>query len=320
MEVRIGYFPVLDGALALRQACEAERFSPFNPAMQGILDHLSQEERAHVDDVGAATDGWLGVLGILLEEGAAGFKGSEEGLVQLTHAPHSALPLRTREPFEGLGRRSIVPEEPIVSAACKLLGAVLRTGIAPEAARKSRCLLAASEDIDQRIRQLGPWRYLMGVSDRMRWAETGEIVFRIEPEFRMREEDVRRVVVTPSVVATRRLTFWRNGATLVFFVSASAPGTLDDPPDGLLLTALAVGDRTRLRMLRRLSEGAVTNLEMAEYLGVNPSTASRHFKVFKDAGFVEIRDGGRAEYQLRSGAMERAFEAILAFVRGKERP
>jgi DNA-binding transcriptional ArsR family regulator len=212
-----------------------------------------------------------------------------------------------------------VPEEPIVIAACALLGRVLRAGIAPEAARKARCLLEASEAIALGVRQAGPWPYLLGISDRIRRTEPGEIAFRIQPEFRLREEAVTRIVVTPSVVATRRLTFWRNGGTLVFFVAASAPGTLDDPPDGLLLTALAVGDRTRLRMLRRLSTGACTNLEMAEFLGVNPSTASRHFKVFKDAGFVEIRDGGRAEYQLRPEAMEAAFRAIIAFVSGKEK-
>lgn len=322
MELRIGYFPVLEAALALRQAHEPLRFAPFNGLMQGLQDRLSLAERIQVDEVGTATDGWLAILGILLEEGAAGLKGAEEGLMQLAHGPASALPFQTRGAFEGLGRRSALPGAHVVEAAGALLARVLRSAIAPEAARKSRCVLAASEAIARGVKETGLWPYLLGISDRLQRARSGELVFRIKPEFRLREEEVRRLVITPSLVATRRLTFWRNGATLVFFVSAAAPGTPDDPPDGLLIAALAVGDRTRLRMLRRLAEGACTNLEMAEFLGVNPSTASRHFKVFKDAGFVEVREGegGRAEYQLVPEGMETAFRAIVGFVMGREKP
>ncbi len=319
MELRIGYFPVLEAALALRQAYEPVRFAPFNGAMQGIQDRLTSVEQTQVDEVGAATDGWLAILGILLEEGAAGLKGSEEGLMQLTHAPGSALPFQARGAFEGLGRVSALPGEDVVESACALLTRVLRAGIAPEAARKSSCLLEASEAIARGMKVAGPWPYLLGISDRLQRARSGELVFRIKPEFRLREEEVRRLVITPSLVATRRLTFWRNGSTLVFFVASSAPSAPDDPPDGLLLTALAVGDRTRLRMLRRLAEGPCTNLEMAEFLGMNPSTASRHFKVFKDAGFVEIREGARAEYQLVPEGMEAAFRAIVGFVMGREK-
>lgn len=319
MELRIGYFPVLEAALALRQSYDSVRFSPFNPAMQGIQDRLSPVERAQVEEVGTATDGWLAVLGILLEDGAAGLKGPEEGLMQLAHMPQVALPFQARGPFEGLGRISVLPGAGVVEDAGALLAQVLRSGIAPEAARKSRCLLEAAGAIAQGVKEAGPWPYLLGISDRLQRARSGELVFRIKPEFRLREEEVRRLVITPSLVATRRLTFWRNGPTLVFFVASSAPSAPDDPPDGLLLAALAVGDRTRLRMLRRLAEGPCTNLEMAEFLGVNPSTASRHFKVFKDAGFVEIREGARAEYQLLPEGMEAAFRAIVGFVMGREK-
>jgi hypothetical protein len=59
MDLRIGYFPVLDAALALRQSFESQRFAPFNPVMLGIHDRLGKAGRAQVDQVGDATDGWL---------------------------------------------------------------------------------------------------------------------------------------------------------------------------------------------------------------------------------------------------------------------
>ena len=320
MELRIGYFPVLEAALALRQAFEPVRFSPFNPAMQGIHDRLGAEARAQVEELGEATDGWLSVLGVLLEPESAGLKGVEEGLLQLAREPLAALPLLAKGSFPGMGRVSRIPAEPAALAAGALLARVLRTGIAPEAARHTRVLLAASEAIARGVREAGLWPYLLGISDRFRLTRDGELVFRIKPEFRLREQEVDRVVVAPSLVATRRLTFWRNGRSLVFFLSAAAPACPDDPPDGLLLTALAVGDRTRLRMLRRLAHGPCTNLQMAEFLGVNPSTACRHFKVFKDAGFVELREGGRAEYELAPEGVDAAFRAIQDFIQGKELP
>ena len=313
MELRIGYFPVLDAALVLRQAFEPMRFAPFNGPMQGIHDRLAPGDRTELEALAEATDGWLSVLGTLLEPGAAGLKGAEEGLMQLAHDPLAALPGR---PFEGPGRHTPGLDEATVTAASALLARVLRTGIVPEA-RRTRCLLEASEAIARGIREAGPWPYLLGISDRLHRTRSGELAFRIKPEFRLREEAVARVVVTPSLVASRRLTFWRNGATLLFLVACSAPGHPEEAPDGLLLTALAVGDRTRLRMLRRLAEGPSTNLEMAEFLGVHPSTASRHFKVFKDAGFVELREGeGRAEYELLPEALEAGLAAIAAFIKG----
>jgi len=322
MDLRIGYFPVMDAALALRQIFESERFAPFNPAMQAIHDRLGKEERAQVDQVGEVTGGWLSILGILLDPDSAGLKGLEEGYLQMVRDPLAALPLIAKGPFLDMNGLARVPPEASILDSGTLIGQVLRFGIATEAARRSRRLLESTQTIAEAVQGEGVWSYLMKVSDRLRRTAAGEIAFRIKPEFCLREESVERIILTPSLVATRRLTFWRNGSALVFFISEGVPAAPNDPPDGLLLTALAVGDRTRLRMLRHLAEGACTNLEMAEFLGMNPSTVSRHFKVFKDAGFVELRGGpeGRAEYEFAPEAMTAAFHAISGFIHGKQKP
>lgn len=297
MELRIGYFPVLDAALVLRQAYDFVRFQPFNPLMESCAGRLSAGDRALVEATGEATRGWLEVIEALLDPGDAGLLGLEEGLVRLDGGD-----------LEAAGTS--------LAAARPLLAQVLRTDLAPEASRRARHLLEAAEAIARGIRKDGLWAYVLGLSDRVRRGRNGELEFRIKPELRVREEDLERVIVMPSLVLSRQMAFWKSGATLLLYVSMSAPLPVDGPPESLLLSAMAVGDRTRLRMLRYLAGRSCTNLEMAGLLGVNPSTASRHFKLFKNAGFVELREGegGRSEYELASGAIVAALGAIADYI------
>jgi DNA-binding transcriptional ArsR family regulator len=306
METRIGYFPVLDAALALRQAFDSVRFQPYNPLMEAIAGRLTARDRTLLEEGGEATRGWLWVIEALLEPGAAGLLGTEEGLLRLEN---EALPASESDPR--------LPESAFAGARV-LLARTLRTGIAPEASRRARQLVDTTSSIAAGIREAGVWPYLLGRSDRMCRAKSGEIVFRVKPEMRIRAEEVERIIILPSLVVTRRLSFWRSGSTLLFYISTASPAPMDDPPDSLLISALAVGDRTRLRMLRHLAGHPATNLEMAEFLGVNPSTASRHFKLFKDAGFVDVREleGGRAEYELTPEGVTEALDAIVAFIQG----
>lgn len=304
MEFRIGYFPVLDAALALRQAFDYVRFQPYNPLMEAIANRFSAGDRARIDEAAEVSRGWLWVIESLLEPGAVGLMGLEEGLLRLEQGGLS-----------GSGGR--IPD-PALASIRLLLTQVLRSGIAPEASRRARLLVDTTAAISQGIQQTGVWDYILGISDRVCRSRSGEYIFRIKPELRVREEEVERVIVMPSLVATRRLAFWKSASTLLLYVSTASSAVVDDPPDTLLLSALAVGDRTRLRMLRHLAGRPCTNLEMAEFLGVNPSTASRHFKLFKDAGFVEPRDGegGRVEYELLPEALAAALGAIVDFVKG----
>ena len=123
MELRIGYFPVLDAALALRQAFESIRFQPYNPAMEAIAERFSPADRDAIEGLGEGTGGWLQVIGALLERDAEGLLGLEEGLLRLEDAGE---PAKAR------------------------LAQVLRTGIAPEASRRARSLLEATAAIQPR--------------------------------------------------------------------------------------------------------------------------------------------------------------------------
>lgn len=314
MELRLGYFPVFDAALVLRQAAESVRFSPFNPEMEAIVRDFNPAELERIEAVGSATRNWLGVLESLIAPDAAGTLGAEEGARLLAREPERALPRL------GDGATGAAVDRETALEAARLLALVLDRGIAPLAARQSRRLKSAVDELDAALTGMSPWDFFLGLTDRVYRKEAGVLGFRIKPEFSVAEAEVERLIVLPSLVATRRLTFWHRGRDLVFFVAAEARQSDEEPADGLLLATLALADRTRLRMLRRLAAGPCGNNEMAQALGVNPSTASRHFKLFKDSGFVELRgEGARLEYEFSRKAVEAAFASILGYIEGGTR-
>jgi DNA-binding transcriptional ArsR family regulator len=93
-----------------------------------------------------------------------------------------------------------------------------------------------------------------------------------------------------------------------------------EPSDMLLLRTLAVNDRTRLKMLKLLAERSYSTNDMAERLNMNASTVSRHFKVFKDAGFVDIcsQEGNFIYYSLNLREIKSSFKGILDYIKEKE--
>ena len=55
----------------------------------------------------------------------------------------------------------------------------------------------------------------------------------------------------------------------------------------------ALGDENRRTLLRVLSEGEATAGELGDHLHIAQPGVSRHLRVLRDAGLVEVRESGR---------------------------
>jgi DNA-binding transcriptional ArsR family regulator len=67
----------------------------------------------------------------------------------------------------------------------------------------------------------------------------------------------------------------------------------------------AFGDRTRLRILKLLSNKEMTVNEIVDAIGLSQSTVSRHLSVLREAGIaVDRRDGQKVYYSLKKQAVE----------------
>ncbi len=75
------------------------------------------------------------------------------------------------------------------------------------------------------------------------------------------------------------------------------------------LTAMrALGEPTRLRLVRALISGPKPVTELCETLNVTPYNVSKHLRVLKEAGLLEVEKQG----QQRIYALAKAFSEKLA--------
>jgi DNA-binding transcriptional ArsR family regulator len=82
------------------------------------------------------------------------------------------------------------------------------------------------------------------------------------------------------------------------------PITLDRPPSGpgdpagLVRIYKALGDESRLKLLKRLQAGPVSLTDAAQEIGLAKSTTHHHLAILRQAGFVLIQEGDDT-YKLR---------------------
>jgi len=92
------------------------------------------------------------------------------------------------------------------------------------------------------------------------------------------------------------------------------PGEL--VPEGMLRTIKTLGDPTRLRILRYLSQENITGAELARRLRLRAPTVTHHLNQLRLAGlvFLTLGEKGQRRYATRPEAVDEAFEALRSFL------
>ena len=85
----------------------------------------------------------------------------------------------------------------------------------------------------------------------------------------------------------------------------------------LLKILKALGDETRIRIIKMLLERALCVCELTDVLGINQSSVSHHLKILEDAGLVEHkRDGQWINYELSVDRANEFVQEILNLIEG----
>jgi DNA-binding transcriptional ArsR family regulator len=133
------------------------------------------------------------------------------------------------------------------------------------------------------------------------------------------EPGIRRILLVPHLVSRPWSIFTESGDTkIVCYGLVEAQVTGDAPPDPLVAAYKALGDETRLRILRRLAAGPATLQELTQLLGLAKSTVHGHLLVLRTAGLVVADITKRAGYRLRRETLAESAALLESYLQGME--
>src|ERR1700694_74119 len=134
------------------------------------------------------------------------------------------------------------------------------------------------------------------------------------------EAGIDRVLLVPSIVTRPWITISYWDSTKVICYRAARAGAMDagEPDRDLVLMYRALGDETRLRLLRELAGGDRRLAEVVQARGLSKSTLHGHLAVLRSAGLICFSLGAEKRYGLRPGLPD--LNRLLADYMKRPRP
>jgi len=116
------------------------------------------------------------------------------------------------------------------------------------------------------------------------------------------EAGIDRVLLVPSIVTRPWITISEWDSTKIICYRAGRPANAAGEPNrDMVLVYRALGDETRLRLLRELAAGDRRLAELVQALGLSKSTLHGHLAVLRTAGLIRLSLGADKKYGLRPG-------------------
>ena len=296
--MKTGYYSLLDTALVLRQVYSVNRFEPFNQALSAIKNKMSQEDLSTIQSIGQVTNGWLKVVECLMEQVLKGMTSPEELLLKAMDDPYLIFGLHGTKDM-------VVFFSQVWSHYCFA-----------EISKQHPNIMATATELNQYKSNDTLIKALADQSDRITYKDK-LLTFEIQPVYKIQLEDIENIIIMPSVFASRHLSYWYLNKSILFYVSIHKDtGDIKGPSDMLLLRTLAFNDKNRLKILKLLSKQAMSVNDIADAIQVNPSTASRHMKIFKDVSYVDLltKEGNAQYYALNKKKIEQGLNSIHDYI------
>lgn len=133
------------------------------------------------------------------------------------------------------------------------------------------------------------------------------------------EPGIERILLVPHIASRPWSIFTEAWNTkIVCFGIAESQITGDSPPDPLVAAYKALGDDTRLRILRRLADGPASLQELTQMLGLAKSTVHGHLLVLRTGGLVIADVSRKTGYRLRRETLAESAALLETYLEGTE--
>lgn len=162
------------------------------------------------------------------------------------------------------------------------------------------------------------------LADAQKLAETThvpDLIERLSNGFTISEDiNLKQLILAPSVWCHPFVTRMELPGNRLFVAwGAHPPGYRLVPgesvPDDALLVLRALGDPTRLRLLRLIAAEPRSLQSLAQEVKLSLPTVSHHIRELRGSGLIRLELGGReSKYTVRWPAAQRAFEQLEHFV------
>jgi DNA-binding transcriptional ArsR family regulator len=185
-----------------------------------------------------------------------------------------------------------------------------------------RAWLATFAPIADRIAAILDRDYAMRAPDRVH-GTPGDVIEHATGGIRwLGEPGIHRVILAPSYFS-RPYNFLLAGPDWRFFGYPVADDALEvsdplAPPQSVLRLHRALGDETRLRILKLLAEGDLYLTEIAQQLDLSKPTIKHHLAMLRAGGAVTITESGTViYYSLRRQRLDDASTELKRFLVGE---
>ena len=117
------------------------------------------------------------------------------------------------------------------------------------------------------------------------------------------EAGIERVLLVPSIVTRPWITIseWESTKIICYRAGLAGAAAAGEPARDMVLVYRALGDETRLRLMRELAAGDRRLTELVQALGLSKSTLHGHLAVLRSAGLIRLSLGAEKKYGLRPG-------------------
>ncbi|MBO2531568.1 DNA-binding transcriptional regulator, ArsR family [Planifilum fulgidum] len=136
------------------------------------------------------------------------------------------------------------------------------------------------------------------------------------------EKDVT-VLLVPQVHCVPANLYERYKDLLFIQYPCELPSGEGNPPTSLLRMARSLADKNRLRILRYLSGGPRSFMEIVRHTGLAKSTVHHHMVSLRSAGLVRMmleKERNEARYALRREVPDRLHGLLAEYLKGENRP
>jgi DNA-binding transcriptional ArsR family regulator len=175
------------------------------------------------------------------------------------------------------------------------------------------------QEVEERVRRIIERDVALRAGDRATLGHQ-ELIERTTNGIRwLSEPGVRRIVLAPSYLV-RPYNFTFTGGDWRIFVYPVGDAALEPhdplaPPTGVLRLHRALGDDTRLRILRLLRDRDWYLTEIAERLELSKPTIKHHLAQLRAAGLVTLtEEGGLSYYSLRRERLDDASSELKRYL------